>query len=1091
MIKGVSPMRLPWRQVVMFSALLAFGQMNTGEISGSVQDRSNSALPGATIVAQHSDSGQKFTTISNSSGEYLFPQLPVGVYSISVSATNFKQSSLPRIEVHAGDRLRRDFTLEIGARTEVVTVQVEAGSAQLESAEIRDVIGRQQVVGLPIKERQFLDLAMLSPGVVRPPGGTRGDAMQQAGNLVNVLGQRSGHNLYLMDGVSITDEHFNNMVIAPSIDAIEEVNIEKTSYAPEFGGKSGAVINVVSRSGSNSFHGSLFEFVRNDVFDAKNFFDSPTGPIPPFRQNQFGGSVGGPVRKNKTFFFVSYEGQRIRKSLTQTFSVPTVAMRRGDFSGVPTIYDPTVNSGGQRQPFPNNQIPGRLDPMAVALLAQIPLPDLPGIAQNLRSTGDQRINGNQYSERIDHQFSSNDTMYLRASLFDARETDPFGSSVLQESLLPGFGRGLSTHAINGAAGWTHTFSANLSNEARFGFLTVAGGQTSPNAGNAFAAQTGLQGVTTNPPDSGYPQVSFGGQFTTMGDPSLFTFRNNRDFELYDNVIWHQGRHTIQAGAYGMHYNLQPVNPNGARGVFSFTPMWTSSAPGSANGNAFADFLLGYPTTAQVGLGRAAMDASTNWAHFYIQDNWQINPNLKIDIGIRYEYNQNMTDANNHIAAIDTTVAGGRFVVASNGSGNISPAANALLPFLPIPYIASSAAGWNNSLLMPRLLRVAPRGGFAWAIPGSKTVIRAGLGVYSNQAAYSIVTNLAQNLPFFVTNTVNSAANTPAPPFVTENALTGNTVGTVGGSNLDHNFKIEYNEVWNFNLERELSSSTLLSLAYIGSRTVHADSGTVLNVPVPGPGAIAARRPIPQLSQISDIRWNGWATYHALTLAAKRRFTKGLLFDANWTWSHSIDDASDPGATLNETNLPQNVYNLAAEKASSSFDHRHRLVVSFIYQIPLPRDSSRWVHALFGQWQAGGNFTAQSGAPFTVNISSDQANIGAGPAQRPNISGNPNAGPKTPQQWFDTSIFSLPALYTFGNAPRNVVIGPGLQEFDLSLQKEMHLTEVVKLQFRAEAYNLFNHPNFNIPNRTAFTANFGSISSAQDSRQLQLALKLAF
>ena len=429
---------------------------------------------------------------------------------------------------------------------------------------------------LPVKGRQFLDLAMLSPGVVQPPGGTRGDAMQQAGNLVNVLGQRSGHNLYLMDGVAITDEHFNNMVIAPSIDAIEEFNIEKTSYAPEFGGKSGAVINVVSKSGSNKLHGSLFEFVRNDIFNAKNFFDAAAAPIPPFRQNQFGGSFGGPVRKNQTFFFLSYEAQRIRKSLTQTFSVPTAAMRAGNFSGLPVIYDPSNN----RQPFLNNQIPTqRLDPVAVALLAQIPLPNLPGIAQNLRSTGEQRINANQYSARLDHQFSQQDTTFLRASLFDAREADPFGSSVLQESLLPGFGRNLSTHAINGAAGWTHVFNANLLNESRFGFLTVDGGQTSPNAGNTFAASTGIQGVTTNPLDIGYPQVSFGGQFTTMGDPALFTFRDNRDFEFYDNVIWHRGTHTVKFGGYTMHYDLNTANPNGARGIFSFTPRWTSSAPG--------------------------------------------------------------------------------------------------------------------------------------------------------------------------------------------------------------------------------------------------------------------------------------------------------------------------------------------------------------------------------------------------------------------------------------------------------------------------------------------------------------------------------
>jgi hypothetical protein len=1084
-------MRRLYYLTLLLSGSLAFGQMNTGEISGSVQDLSGSALPGAMVVAQQAETGQKFTSLSNGSGEYLLAQLPVGRYSIAVSANNFKQSALPLVEVHAGDRRRRDFTLEVGDRTEVVTVQVEAGSVQLESAEIRDVVGRRQVVDLPVKGRQFLDLAMLGPGVVRPPGGTRGDAMQQAGNLVNVLGQRSGHNLYLMDGVAITDEHFNNMVIAPSIDAIEEFNIAKTSYAPEFGGKSGAVINVVSRSGSNGFHGSLFEFVRNSALDARNFFDSAAAPIPPFRQNQFGGTLSGAAGSHKTFFFLSYEGQRIRKSLTQTFSVPTAAMRTGDFSGLPVIYNPASIAGGQRQPFPNNRIPVPVDSVAAALMAQIPYPNLPGIAQNLLSTSNQRVNGNQYSARLDHQFSGNDTTYLRVSLFDARQADPFGSGVLQESLLPGFGRNLSTHVINGAAGWTHAFNTNILNESRFGFLTVAGGQTDPNAGNGFAAQTGLQGVATNPLDTGYPQVSFGGQFTTMGDPALFTFRNNRDFEFYDNVIWHTGTHTIKFGGYAMHFNLKPVNPNGARGIFSFTPRWTSSAPGLADGNAFADFLLGYPTTLQVGLGRAAMDASTDWGHFYVQDNWQIAPNLKIDLGIRYEYNRNMTDANNQIAAIDTAAAGGRFVVASNNSGTISPAANALLPFLPIPYVTSSAAGWNNSLLAPRPLRFAPRAGLAWSPAGGrlKTVVRAGFGIYPNQAAYSIVTNLAQNLPFFVTKTVNPAAAL-SPSFTTENGLTANTAGTVGGSNLDHNFKIEYNEVWNLNLERELSSGTVVSIAYIGSRTVHADSGTLLNIPAPGPGAVAARRPIPQLSQISDIRWNGWAAYHALILDAKRRFFRGLMFDANWSWSHSIDDASDPGTTLNETNLPQNVYDLAAEKASSSFDHRQRAVVSFIYQLPLSGGHG-WVRALFGQWQAGGNFTAQSGAPFTVNISSDQANIGAGPAQRPNISGNPNDGPKTPQQWFNTPAFSLPALYAFGNAPRNSVIGPGLQEFDLSLRKEVPLTDAARLQFRAEAYNLLNHPNFNTPNRIAFTANFGSISSSQDSRQLQLAVKVAF
>ena len=1072
--------------IALFVAgLSAFAQMNTAEVGGMVQDATGGALPGATVILQQAATAQQYTTQSNGSGEYLFAQLPVGVYSMTASLQNFKQAALARLELHAGDRLRRNLVLEVGPSTEVLTINADAGSVELASAEIRDLVPQRQVNDLPLKGRQYLDLAMLSEGVVRPPGGTRGDAMQQAGALVNVLGQRSGHNLYLVDGVAVTDEHFNNSVIAPSIDAIQEVSIQKTSYAPEFGGKSGAVINVVTRSGSNTLHGSLFEFVRNDVFDAKNFFDSADAPIPPFRQNQFGGSLGGPVIKTKTFFFVSYEGDRVRKSLTRTASVPTAAMRGGDFSGLPVIYDPVQVAGGQRTPFANNRIPATLlDPFATALLGQTPAPNLAGIAQNLLSTELQSTGGNQASARIDHQISQKDTTYFRASLFDIREADPFGSDVLQENLLPGFGRGLSTHAINGSAGWTRAFSASVVNEVRFGFLSVAGGQTSPNAGNPFATRAGLLGVTTDPRDQGYPQVSFGGQFNTMGDPALFTFRHNRDFEWYDNLILHKGRHTLKFGAYAMHYHLSTENPNGARGVFSFTPRWTSSGPGLADGSAFADFLLGFPTTAQAGLGRAAIDGATNWAHFYAQDSWQITQNLKVEFGIRYEYNQNMTDSENRIAAIDTSAPEGRFVIAGNGAGP-------LLSLLPITSTSASAAGWNNSLLASRPLRVAPRAGISWILPGSsKTVIRSGFGIYPNQAAYNIVTNLAQNLPFFVTKTVSS---TPAlsPSLTTENALAAYTFGTVGGNNLDHDYRIEYNEVWNFSLERELSANTILSLAYIGSRTVHADSATVLNVPAPGPGDIAPRRPIPQLSQIGDIRWNGWAAYHALTLAAKRRLAKGLMFDANWTWSHSIDDASDPGATFNETNLPQNVYNLGAEKASSSFDHRHRIVVSFIYELGLPPTASRCVRTLFGRWQAGGSFTAQSGAPFTVNLASDQANIGAGPAQRPNSMGDPNDGPHTPAQWLNTAVFSLPALYTLGDSPRNAAIGPGLQEFDLSLQKSIPLIERAKLQFRAEAYNLLNHPNFNIPNRIAFTPNFGSISSAMDSRQLQLALKLEF
>jgi len=1076
---------------VLAQAPYAAAQMNGGELGGSVSDSLGGRIPGAAVVAQNLATGQRYTGESNISGEYILPQLPVGQYSLRASAENFK-AGIATVEVHVGQRLRQDFSLQVGDASEVVIVEGDTGGVQLDSAEIKDVVQRQAIVSLPLRGRQFLDLATLSQGVVRPPGGTRGEALQQAGMLVNVLGQRSGHNLYLVDGVTVTDEYFNNMVISPSIDAMQEFQLLKTSYSPEFGGKSGAVINVITRAGTNRYSGSLFEFVRNSVFDAKNFFDAASAPIPPFRQNQFGATVGGPIVRNKLFFFLSYEGQQIDKALTKTFSVPTDAMRHGDFSGLPPVYDPLSGDASGRVRFQDNRIPvNRLDPAALALLALIPEPNLPGIGQNLLSVEQQTSHSNAASARVDDQITSTDNLYLRASYFDAREIDPFGSDVLQESLLPGFGRDLSTHSFNGAAGWTHAFNAQILNEFRFGALAVGGGQSSPNRGAPFSAANGLQGVTTNPADIGYPQFSFGGQFSAMGDPALFTSRRDRDVEIYDNVVWHRGTHTLRWGAYFMHFNFQPVNPNGARGIYSFTPRWTSSAPGLADGNAFADLLLGYPTTAQAGLGRAEMNARTNWAHFYVQDGWQVRPGLKVDIGLRYEYNQNMTDSANQMAAIDPNVPGGRFVIASDGSGNLSPSASALLPLMPIPWVTSAAAGWDNSLLRSTGPRLAPRAGIAWNLPHSpKTVVRASFGIYPNQAAYSVITNLAQNMPFFVTKTANAPV-AALPTFTTETALAGNALGTTGGSDVNHNFLVEYNEVWNASVEREIAPSTIFSLTYIGSRTVHADSSTVLNVPLPGPGAFAARRPIPQLSQFNTIRWNGWAKYDALTANVARRFARGLTYDVNWTWSHSIDDASDPGTTLNENNLPQNIYDTSSERASSSFDHRQRLVASFLYELPLALKSRGWTRAAFARWRMGGSFTAQSGAPFTVNIASDRANIGAGPAQRPNVTGDPNSGPHTPNQWFNTSVFSLPALYSFGDAPRNAVIGPGVQEFDISLMKEFPLGEMRRLEFRAEAYNLLNHPNFNVPNRMASTPNFGTISSAQDSRQLQFALRFSF
>src|SRR5580704_12678270 len=501
----------------------AFAQMNTGDITGVITDPAGAVVEGASVDAVNAETQRKFESLTNASGQYRLSQLPPGIYTLTANMQGFKQALAEHVTLNANDLLRQDFSLQLGDAKESVIVQALPGLMQTESAEIKDVIQNQQVVDLPLKDREFLQLTVLSEGVVNPPGGTRGDSLQQTGNLINVLGQRTGHNLFLVDGVSVTDEYFNNVVLDPSPDETAEFMIDKTNYAAEFGGKSGAVINLITKSGTDQFHGSAYEFVRNDIFDAKNFFDLP-GPTPAFRENQFGGAAGGPIVKNRVFFFVNYDGQRTRTSLSDLFSVLTVAERAGNFAGAAAIVDPVTH-----QPIAGNNIANdpslHLDPAAVALLAMLP-PPTPGLAgqNNLLSVQEQSYDNNQYNGRLDLPLSDRDNSFWRASEFDANELDPFGSSVLNEELLPGFGRTLATHSVNLAASETHTFSPTLIDEFRFGWLRASGGQGDPNAGNPFSSQYGLQGVTTNAADMGYPQVSLSNAFSTIGDAAAFTSR---------------------------------------------------------------------------------------------------------------------------------------------------------------------------------------------------------------------------------------------------------------------------------------------------------------------------------------------------------------------------------------------------------------------------------------------------------------------------------------------------------------------------------------------------------------------------------------
>ncbi len=1077
--------------VLALGAAPGFSQMNTGEIDGVVRDPTGGVVPDAGIVAVETSTQLKYATKTNAAGEYLLAQLPVGQYTLTVNAPGFKQIVQPSVELHAGERLRQAFALELGEQSETLTVSVAADLLQVESAAIQDTVQQQQVINLPLKGRQFIDLVGLTPGITHAPAGTRGGALQQTGQTWGILGQRGGHNLYLVDGVSITDEYYNNQVLNPSVDDIQEFNVNQTSYSAEFGGKSGGVINVITKSGANRFHGSLFEFVRNDLFNARNFFSSSAAPKPPYKQNEFGGSLGGPIQKEKSFFFVNYEGQRTHQAQTQLFTVPTDAERSGNFQGTGiTVIDPSTGI-----PYPNDTIP-TIDPVAAAILAKVPHATNQLVTvNNLPATNLATSSVNQYNARIDHTFSEKDSMFVRASVFDANQFNPFGLGAINETLLPGFGYDLRTHTDNLASAWTHIFSTSWLNELRFGWLWVGGGQSSPNAGTDLAGATGLQGVTTNPLDMGYPSVNVTG-FSAMGESTQYVSRVDNNYELYDNAIWHHGTHTVKFGGYFFHLDFDPVNAINARGTFSYTGRYT--------GNSLGDFLLGAPDQGQVGVqGRGALLGRTNWIHAYIEDSWQIVPSLKLDIGIRYEYNQNVTDANNNMAVVNTLVPGGEFVIASNSQGQISPAASALLPLIPIPYVTSAQAQWDPSLLQARPLRLAPRIGIAWSLPDQKTVIRSGFGIYTNQAAYSIIQNAALNLPFYFAKTVANSAGT-IPSFTTENILAGSPTGSIGANSLNHDLKVEYNNVWNLSIQRSLSSSTAFQAQYVGSYTVHADNVTLQNlIPdyalAPGPGHV---RPIPAMSGFQSVTWDGWEKYNALTLTLTQRAWRGLVIDSNYTWSKALDDASNPGSNNAGSNLPQDPMNMAAEKGLSDFDHRHRFVTSFLYALPFLKNSEGWKHGALADWQVGGIWTLESGSPFTVNLTSDNANNGEPTAttsnisERPNLVCNPNNGPKDPAQWFDTSCFALPAQYTYGNAGRDIVTGPGLNAFDATFQKNFAIRENIQLQFRADIFDFFNHPNFNQPNRfyqpaTAQPFTFGKITSASDPRVSQFSLRLAF
>jgi Carboxypeptidase regulatory-like domain/TonB dependent receptor len=1087
--------------VIALMAAGSYAQTTTGTFIGFVSDMSGQRLSGAKVSATNEDTGLTRTVTTSESGEYVITLLPVGRYTLTFEAQNFKQRLIKGVVLELDQRARIDAVLEIGSISEIITIE-DPNSASLtrtETAEAGEVIENKRIVELPLNGRLFLQLAQLTPGVVENSRGGFGQQISGvSGPRITVMGARESDNYFTLDGVSFTDRFYNTLSAPLAVDAIREFKVQSNLYTAETGTLGGAQINIAIKSGTNDLHGSAYGFLRNDNLDARNFFDGAVKPE--FRQNQFGGTVGGPLIENKAFFFGNYEGLRLAKAQTRRFTVPTDDLRRGQFATL--VRDPATglpcNAADQSGCFAGNAIPdARISPVAKGLLQYLPQANLPGTANNLVDSPQEINDNNQFTIKTDYRLGDRDTVAARYTFYDVNAYQPYGFVAFATSpvSLPGFGIFLQQRSQNVSLTETHIFNPNLVGEFKFGFNRTAGGQVQENSDVDFATQFNIAGASRDPIDRGIPRTVIS-PFNTFGDVTTPISRRDNDYQLNYNLSWFRGSHNLNFGGMYKRIQFNPLIPTSKRGQFTFTGTYT--------GNSFGDFLLGLPFNARGGAGSSAVYLRGNEWHGYVQDNWKATDRLTLNIGMRYEYASPFSEKYNRWSTLD--VANRRVIVASE-DGQTYPQ-SLWIPGLvdqlaPLPIVTSEAAGLDRSLANRDLNNFGPRFGFAFDLLGNqKTVMRGGYGIYFNSASYNSLSLQSLAAPFFkAINANNPAATSGLAPVPIESVLNNPLVGLPGWSPYDINFRTPYFQQWNFGIQQLLTRNLVVEAQYLGSKGTKLYTNVFYNTPDPSPASMPTstqRSPFPNLGNNALQGSQADSSYHALALRTEKRLSFGLMVMGSYTFSKSIDNDS-LGNSVVTSNLDQsNIKSL--ERALSSFDARHRFVVSYTYDLPF-KSNNKWLFGLLGNWQAGGIITQQSGQPFTVNINTDRANNGL-LNQRPNLVADPNlpADQRTVQQWFNTGAFVMQPTGTLGTAGRNILTGPGTNIVDFSLLKNIPFTDRHRLQFRTEFFNLFNHANFDVPTRICdgtvtgapcTATGFGSINAARDPRILQFALKYLF
>ncbi len=1053
--------------LALSSALWAADQ--TGTIAGNVSDPSGAAVAGAKVTATNINTGLTRDVTAGINGSYVFPLLPVGFYSVTVEAPGFRRFEQRGIEVKTDQSSTVPVGLEIGSPTQSVTVEANAEMVQTQSGALTQVVGQQKIVELPLNGRNAAALILLTPGTEDLTAGNAnggGCAIQSTSypgaQAVSANGARSDMVNYNMDGSSNQDPYTNVNNPFPNPDAVEEFSVQTNSFSAEYGRGSGAIVNVVTKSGTNEFHGSAFDFIRNGDLNARNFFAAQPDQL---KRNQFGGSLGGPILKNKLFFFGSYQGTQSRNiSEGNSATVPSLAERSGDFSEIPRqLVNPFTGVS-----FPNNQIPvADFAPATVKLLSLIPEPNAPGnlVYYNLPDNEHE----NQFLTRIDYDQTKN-------RIFGRYFYSRYGkdATIGNQNILTS-GRGFDLWDQGAAVGDTFNFTPNVLNSFIFSYNQNNGTVVS---GAPFSwTSLGIPVASTTPPEltltvSGYFNVS-------SGHP---TEANRHDYHVSDTLHWVRGAHEMAIGGDFLREHVELINTFRQNAQFTFSTT-------NLSGDPLSDFFLGDARKFVQGGGEFA-ERQANLGSLFFQDNYRVNRQLVLNLGLRWDPFVPYGDSLGRTECFRPGQQSQKF------------------PNAPTGYLFAGDSGCPAGGFDSSWWQLGPRFGFAYNVGGKgRTTIRGGWGSFNQPPFVEAFNNMVDSAPWspqyqiLRTPFMNPYNGTPNPfpaqfaPFVPpQNVAFPNPLSLA--VSYQPNWKPSNVMNWNLTVEHQLMNNLLLRVGYVASKGTHLSYNTDINAPLPSADATSdnedARRPYQQFQQITQDASNGNSSYNSLQVEVDKRFSHGVTLSANYTWARSIDEVSYQ-TDLCGINII-NPYDIRAYRGVSDFNVPHRFVLNYLWQLPSPKEGVE--RALFGGWETTAILNWQSGFPLNITsggdysyslpeVGNDQAEVVAPPQYTHGSTSDRLA------EWFTTSAFGAPANNSFGNAGRNILIGPGTFNIDFAAHKVFPLGERLNLQFRAEFFNFLNHAQFNNPDTTWSDSTFGQITSARDPRIIQGALKLVF